>query len=241
MAYASKAFLCRAMARLAYEEGMSLDVSTGGEMHVALSAGVPASALVLHGNNKSEKELARAVSAGVGRIVVDSFDELDRLEKIASGGSARPAVLVRVTPGIEAHTHEYVRTGQDDSKFGFSLASGDAARAVQRLRDPSSPVELVGLHAHIGSQVFATESFEKSVAVLAEFFLPLGLQELCVGGGLGVAYVEGEDAPSITDWANAVKRAALGRRGRPRRSGSPPSRAVRSSRPQRSPVTRSAR
>jgi diaminopimelate decarboxylase len=207
-AYASKAFLCRAMARLAYEEGMSIDVSTGGEMHVALSAGVPGAALVLHGNNKSEAELERALSAGVGRIVVDSFDELDRLEKLASGGRFRPRVLVRVTPGIEAHTHEYVKTGQDDSKFGFGLASGDAARAVERLHERSCPVQLVGLHAHIGSQVFATTSFEKAVAVLAEFFGPLGLEELCVGGGLGVAYVEGEEAPSISDWAGAVKAAA---------------------------------
>jgi diaminopimelate decarboxylase len=208
VAYASKAFLCRAMARLAYEEGMSIDVSTGGEMHVALSAGVPGAALVLHGNNKSESELERALSAGVGRIVVDSFDELDRLEKLASAGTFRPRVLVRVTPGIEAHTHEYVRTGQDDSKFGFGLASGDAARAVERLRERSCPIHLVGLHAHIGSQVFATASFEKAVTVLAEFFAPLGLEELCVGGGLGVAYVEGEEAPSISEWAGAVKAAA---------------------------------
>jgi diaminopimelate decarboxylase len=191
VAYASKAFLCRAMARLAYEEGMSIDVSTGGEMHVALGAGVPGAALVLHGNNKSAAELEQALSAGVGRIVVDSFDELDRLEKLASGGTFRPRVLIRVTPGIEAHTHEYVRTGQDDSKFGFGLASGDAARAVERLQERSCPIQLVGLHAHIGSQVFSTASFEKAVAVLADFFEPLGLQELCVGGGLGVAYVEG--------------------------------------------------
>jgi diaminopimelate decarboxylase len=208
VAYASKAFLCRAMARLAYEEGMSIDVSTGGEMHVALSAGVPGAALVLHGNNKSGPELERALSAGVGRIVVDSFDELDRLERLASVGTFRPRVLVRVTPGIEAHTHEYVRTGQDDSKFGFGLASGDAARAVERLQERSCPIHLVGLHAHIGSQVFATASFEKAVAVLAEFFAPLGLEELCVGGGLGVAYVQGEEAPSISEWAGAVKAAA---------------------------------
>jgi diaminopimelate decarboxylase len=208
VAYASKAFLCRAMARLAYEEGMCIDVSTGGELHVALSAGVPGSSLVLHGNNKSDLELAQAVEADVGRIVVDSFDELDRLEKLAQGGAKRPKVLIRVTPGIEAHTHEYVRTGQDDSKFGFGLASGDAALAVERVRRSSSPVELIGLHAHIGSQVFSTDSFDKAVGVLAEFFLPLGLDELCIGGGLGVAYVEGEEAPSITRWAEGVKDAA---------------------------------
>ena len=197
VAYASKAFLCRAMARLAAEEGMMIDVSTAGELHVALAAGVSPSRLVLHGNNKSDSELRRALQEGVGRIVVDSFDEIDRLERLAPELGTRPAVMVRVTPGIEAHTHEYVMTGQDDSKFGFGLASGAAAEAVARLSDPTCPVDLVGLHAHIGSQVFALDSFEKAIAVLADFFLPLGLGELCVGGGLGVAYVDGEESPSI--------------------------------------------
>lgn len=210
VAYASKAFLCRAMARLAHEEGMSIDVSTAGEMHVALAAGVPAERLVLHGNNKSDAELTRALREGVGRIVVDSFDEIDRLERLAPGLGVRPRVLVRVTPGIEAHTHEYVMTGQDDSKFGFGLASGAAATAVERLSAPGSPVEMVGLHAHIGSQIFALESFDKAIAVLAEFFLPLGLEELCIGGGLGVAYVEGEDTPPISGWAEQVRRSAAG-------------------------------
>ncbi len=208
VAYASKAFLCRAMARLASEESMMIDVSTAGEMHVALAAGVPAGRLVLHGNNKSEAELARAIEAGVGRIVVDSFDEIDRLERLAPTLGRRPAVMVRVTPGIEAHTHEYVMTGQDDSKFGFGLASGAAAEAVSRLGRPTSPVALAGIHAHIGSQVFSLDSFEKAVAVLADFFVPLGLPELCLGGGLGVAYVEGEETPSITFWASQVRDAA---------------------------------
>jgi diaminopimelate decarboxylase len=208
VAYASKAFLCKAMAALAYEEGMSIDVSTGGELHVARSAGVPAERLVLHGNNKSVFELAHALEIGVGRIVIDSFDEIDRIERILgqpAPGTGRPKVLVRVTPGIEAHTHEYVMTGQDDSKFGFGLASGDAVAAVERLRRPGSPVELAGIHIHIGSQIFALESFEKAVAVIADFFNPLGLPELCLGGGLGVAYVEGEEAPSISEWATSSK------------------------------------
>src|SRR3984957_39655 len=143
VAYASKAFLCRAMARLAFAEGMAIDVSTGGELHVALAAGVPGASLVLHGNNKSDAELSRALDAGVGRIVVDSFDEIDRLERLARGVARRPEVLIRVTPGIEAHTHEYVMTGQDDSKFGFGLASGAAVQAAARLRRIGSPVELV--------------------------------------------------------------------------------------------------
>jgi diaminopimelate decarboxylase len=208
VAYASKAFLCRAMARLAHEEGMSIDVSTGGELHVALAAGVPAGRLVLHGNNKSESELGRALEVGVGRIVVDSFDEVERLERLALRSARRPAVLVRVTPGVEAHTHEYVMTGQDDSKFGFGLRSGAAAEAVARLSRPGAPFDLVGVHAHIGSQVFALESFEKAIGVLAGFFVPLGLTELCIGGGLGVAYVAGESAPSISEWAARLRQAA---------------------------------
>jgi diaminopimelate decarboxylase len=208
VAYASKAFLCRAMARLVYEEGMSIDVSTAGEMHVALAAGVPGKRLVLHGNNKSDAEIARAIDAGVGTIIVDSFDEMDRLERWANGARPRPRVHIRVTPGIEAHTHEYVMTGQDDSKFGFGLTSGAAAQAVARLRRPQSPVELAGLHVHIGSQIFALESFEKALAAITEFFLPLELSELCLGGGLGVAYVAGESAPSISEWAATIRRAA---------------------------------
>jgi len=131
--------------------------------------------------------------------VVDSFDEIDRLERI--GG--RPRVLVRVTPGVEAHTHEYVMTGQEDSKFGFSLSSGAAAEAVERLRKGDA-AELVGIHAHIGSQVFLLHSFVKEVEALAGFFNPLDLPELCVGGGLGVPYVTGEEAPRITDWAATI-------------------------------------
>ena len=197
VAYATKAFLCLAMARLAYEEGMCLDVSTGGEMHVALVAGVPPDRLVLHGNNKSEEELAQACRSGVGRIVVDSFDEIDRLRVLTAStptSGRRPEVMIRVTPGVEAHTHEFVRTGQEDSKFGFGLASGAAAEAVARLR-ATEGVELVGIHAHIGSQVFRVDSFAQEVEVLAGFFTPLGLPELCVGGGLGVAYVSTEDGP----------------------------------------------
>jgi diaminopimelate decarboxylase len=199
-AYAGKAFLCRAMAALAYEEGMHVDVATGGELHVALAAGVPPSHIEMHGNNKSVGELARAVELGV-RVVVDSFDELDRLEALAPAPPVR--VLVRVTPGVEAHTHEYVMTGQVDSKFGFGLASGDAARAVERV--VAAPwAELVGVHAHIGSQIFLVRSYEKAVEALADFVRPLGVDELCLGGGLGVAYVDGEEAPTITEWAEGL-------------------------------------
>jgi diaminopimelate decarboxylase len=214
VAYAAKAFLCRAMARLAHEEGMHLDVASGGELHVALSAGVPADKLILHGNNKSEEELATALEYGVDRIVVDSFDEIARLGRLLNsqaGGAPRPAVLVRVTPGVEAHTHEFVRTGGEDSKFGFSVASGAAAQAVAALELLPS-VELVGVHAHIGSQVFDVSSFEQAAEVLGRFFAPLGLRELVVGGGLGVPYVNGESAPTQAEWATAT-RAACTRMG----------------------------
>ena len=209
VAYATKAFLCRAMARLAAEEGMHLDVASGGELHVVLSAGVPPDRLVLHGNNKSAGELATALQVGVGRIVVDSFDEIARLGGLLESGppsTERPKVLVRVTPGVEAHTHEFVRTGQEDSKFGFSVSSGAATEAVAAL-ELMPGVELVGLHAHIGSQVFDAANFEQAIEVLGTFFAPLGLDELVVGGGLGVAYVNGESAPTQAEWAAAVREA----------------------------------
>ncbi len=205
--YATKAFLCTAMARLAHDEGMHLDVSTGGEYAVARAAGVPASALVLHGNNKSVDELRVALAEGIGRIVVDSFDELDRIEALVAEGLPPPPVLVRLTPGIEAHTHEYVQTGQEDSKFGFGVRSGAAEAAVRRAQ-ASPAMVLVGLHAHIGSQIFDAEFFERAVGVLAPWFDAHDLDELSVGGGIGVAYVEGEEAPTIAEWADAVHRAA---------------------------------
>jgi diaminopimelate decarboxylase len=224
VAYATKAFLCKAMASLAWEEGMCLDVSTAGELAVALAAGVPPDRLVLHGNNKSEPELAAALSAGVGRIVVDNFDEMARLGKMtdAPGGATRPQVLVRVTPGVEAHTHEFVRTGQEDTKFGFSMSSGAAAEAVAAL-ELIPGVELVGIHAHIGSQVFDVSSFERTAEILGAFFAPLDLPELVVGGGLGVAYVNGERAPSLAEWADATKAACarVGVDGRVRVSAEP--------------------
>ncbi len=207
VAYGSKAFLCLAMARLVHEEGMHVDVATGGELHVALTAGVPSDRIVLHGNNKSYDELSRAHHLGV-KVVVDSFDEIRRLEAIHADDGRPTRVMVRVTPGVEAHTHEYVMTGQVDSKFGFGLASGDAALAVDRIAD-SPAFELVGVHAHIGSQIFLLHSFEKAVEVLADFVAPLGLPELCLGGGLGVAYVDGEDAPTISQWAKVLQEACL--------------------------------
>ncbi len=224
VAYATKAFLCRAMARLAHEEGMHLDVASGGELTIALSAGVPADRLVLHGNNKSLDELRQARAAGVGRLVVDSFDELDRLEALHAEDGLVPKVLLRLTPGVEAHTHEFVMTGQDDSKFGFGLKVGDAARAVDRAR-ASNAVDLVGLHAHIGSQVFVAGFFTQAVEALAPFVLDAGLPELSIGGGIGVAYIEGEEAPSITEWGEVV-RAACAETGITARVSAEPGRSI---------------
>jgi diaminopimelate decarboxylase len=203
VSYAGKAFLCLAMARLVHEEGMHLDVATGGEMHVALTAGVPADRLVLHGNNKSVAELARAREVGVGRTVVDSFDELDRLDRLHAADGRVPEILIRATPGVEAHTHEFVQTGQTDSKFGFGVAAGDLAKAVERAT-ASPAVDLVGVHLHIGSQVFVADFFRQAVEVVAPWVRDLGLPELSVGGGLGVPYVVGEEAPSLSQWGRVV-------------------------------------
>ena len=204
VAYATKAFLCKAMAALVHEEGMHLDVATGGELHVALAAGVPGDRLVLHGNNKSRHELELALEAGIGRIVVDSNDEIDRLEALHSESETVPRVLLRLTPGVEAHTHEYVSTGQNDSKFGFTVFDGAAATAIERARE-SSAMELMGIHAHIGSQVFVVSSFAKAVAVIAEVAAPFDLPEMSVGGGLGVPYISDEWAPTITEWGETVR------------------------------------
>ncbi len=228
VAYATKAFLCKAMASLAAEEGMHLDVSTGGELAVALAAGVDPALLVLHGNNKSDEELEHALQAGVGRVVVDSFDEIGRLSRLLplTRRHSPLGVLVRVTPGVEAHTHEYVMTGQEDSKFGFSVASGAAERAAKLLANLEG-ADLVGVHAHIGSQIFRLDAFEREVAVLATYLEEHQLDELCVGGGLGVAYLNDERAPTITEWAATV-RAACAAAGVPQavRVTAEPGRAV---------------
>ena len=205
-AYATKAFLCLAMAKLAHEEGMHLDVGTIGEYFVARRAGVPAEHMVLHGNNKSLEELRTAIVDGIGRIVVDSFDELDRLDVLHREIGLRPRVLLRLTPGVEAHTHEFIATGHDDTKFGFTVSSGLAQRAVGRASDSAS-VELVGVHAHIGSQVFRLDSIEDAVRIVGDLARPYGLPELSIGGGLGVAYVEGESAPTMTQWGDTVRKA----------------------------------
>lgn len=206
VAFASKSFLCGAMARLAFEEGLCIDVATGGELNVTLRAGVPAKRIIMHGNNKSASEIEYAIAVGVHRFVVDNFSEIARLRDMVTPEHPLNA-LVRVTPGVEAHTHEYVRTGQEDSKFGFSVSTGDARAAIKELRSISG-LTLHGVHAHIGSQIFEVEGFRESMGVLSEFTASDDFDELCVGGGLGVPYVEGETAPSIKEWAVSIREAA---------------------------------
>jgi diaminopimelate decarboxylase len=209
VAYASKAFLCTAMARLVADEGLMIDVATGGELHVALHAGFPPERIVMHGNNKSVAELEAAMTAGIGRIMADSFDELERLEAMAAAVGFSGKVLIRVTPGVEAHTHEFIETGTEDSKFGFGLQSGDALEAVKRVVK-SGTLRFGGLHCHIGSQVFRLDSFEAAVAHMVELVRSVEAEtgatvdELNVGGGLGVRYVATDDAPTIAGYADAL-------------------------------------
>jgi diaminopimelate decarboxylase len=195
--YAGKAFLCTTVARWIVEEGLRLDVCTGGELAVAERAGVPPELLGFHGNNKSVAELTRAVDLGVGRIIVDSFHEIERLtEIVAAGRTAR--VMVRVTAGVEAHTHEYIATAHEDQKFGFSISSGDAFAAAEQILSVPG-LELLGLHSHIGSQIFDTSGFEvatrRVLALHAQISGELGvvLPELDLGGGFGIAYTTQDD------------------------------------------------
>jgi diaminopimelate decarboxylase len=197
--YASKAFPCVATFRLMAEEGLSVDVASGGELHLALAGGLDPARIYMHGNNKTEDELTYALEQGVGTIVVDSFDEIERLERLAAGRSQ--PVMVRVTPGIEASTHAYIQTGQEDSKFGFGVA--EVPNALERCRQAG--LEVRGLHAHIGSQVFDLDAFE----ALAEVLGGLGDYPLLnLGGGLGIAYTAEDRPPSIEDYVDALLRHA---------------------------------
>jgi diaminopimelate decarboxylase len=206
VAFASKSFLCGAMARLAFEEGLCIDVATGGELDIVLRSGVPAKRVIMHGNNKSRQELERALHVGVHRLVVDNFDEIELLRSLVSARKPLDC-LVRVTPGVEAHTHEFVRTGQEDTKFGFSVATGEARSAINTLRGIPG-LTLHGVHAHIGSQIFEVDGYRETMGILGNFTREDHFDELCVGGGLGVAYVAGETALSITEWGEAIRTAA---------------------------------
>ncbi|MGH8979112.1 MAG: diaminopimelate decarboxylase [Acidimicrobiia bacterium] len=209
-AYAGKAFLCTAMARLVAEEGLGLDVATGGELHVADHAGFPMARVVFHGNNKSDDELERAIRHRVGRIVVDSFDELHRIERFAADGATVPALQVRVTPGVEAHTHEFIETGTEDSKFGFGYENGEALAAVTRIVSHNA-LEFAGIHCHIGSQVYRADSFPRAIEKMVELARRIesdagaSVEEMNLGGGLGVRYLPDDDPPSIEQYCTIVR------------------------------------
>ncbi|MFA7324922.1 MAG: diaminopimelate decarboxylase [Candidatus Nanopelagicales bacterium] len=207
--YASKAFLATAVARWVHEEGLGLDVASGGELAVALRAGVPGGALVLHGNNKSMIEIKTAIAAGVGRIVVDSFEEIVRVADAAERAGIVQPVLVRVTIGVEAHTHEFIATAHEDQKFGFSVSSGAALEAILRIVKLPS-LELRGLHSHIGSQIFDAAGFEEAAMRIVAFIASLHsdqalvVEELDLGGGMGIAYIESDDPLEIDQLAELV-------------------------------------
>jgi diaminopimelate decarboxylase len=193
--FASKAAPFTAAYRLFKEEGFSVDVASGGELHMALRAGYAPERIYMHGNNKTEAELRYAIETGVGHIILDSFDEIERLDSLLD----RPQdVLIRVTPGIKADTHSYVQTGQIDSKFGFGLSDGLAERAVQAVR-ASRNLRLVGLHAHIGSQIFELEPYVRAIEALATL-ADGDCRLLNVGGGLGIAYTAADRPPSIEQY-----------------------------------------
>jgi diaminopimelate decarboxylase len=207
--YAGKAFLCTTVARWAAEEGLSLDVSSNGELSVALRAGVDPARIGYHGNNKTRDELHRAVAEGVGRIIVDSFWEIERLADVTSQLGRTAAVMVRVTAGVEAHTHEYIATAHEDQKFGFSITSGDAFEAVRRVHEVPG-LELRGLHSHIGSQIFDTSGFEvaarRVLTLHARVSSELGVEmpEMDLGGGFGIAYTTQDDPSDPAQLATEI-------------------------------------
>jgi len=209
--YAAKAFCCRGVLRWVSEEGLGVDVCTGGELEVALQAGVAPEMITLHGSNKMGEELHRAIVAGVGHIVVDSFDEIGRLVRTVPAESGhRPRILVRVTTGVEAAAHEFVATAHDDQKFGFSLASGAADEAVRQVLG-SEVLEFAGLHSHIGSQIYDTAGFDVAAHRVLELAVRIresrGIEigELNLGGGFGIAYVPGDDPADIKIIAQGLR------------------------------------
>lgn len=225
--YASKAFLCSEIARWIDEEGLSLDVCTGGELAVALHANFPPKRITLHGNNKSIAELTAAVKAGVGYIVLDSMIEIERLDAIAAEAGIVQDVLVRLTVGVEAHTHEFIATAHEDQKFGLSVASGAALAAVRRVF-ATDHLCLVGVHSHIGSQIFDVSGFEiaahRVIDLLCDVVAQFGPEKAAqistvdLGGGLGISYLPLDDPPSIGELAeklNAVVRAESAAMGLP--------------------------
>lgn len=212
VAYASKAFSVMAMCRLADEEGLSLDVVSDGELYTALQAGFPVERIHFHGNNKTPDEIEMAIDAGIGCFVVDNLVELSLLQAIAAHKGATVNILLRVTPGVEAHTHEYISTGQTDSKFGFDIGNGSAYEAVQQAAAQSN-LTLLGVHSHIGSQIFETEGFQLAVERVAGFArsvkegLNVDFRVVNLGGGFGIRYIEGDTPLQVSEYVAAITNA----------------------------------
>jgi diaminopimelate decarboxylase len=215
--YAAKAFLCTEVARWVADEGLSLDVASGGELAVALRAGFPPERIALHGNNKSVDELVAAVEAGVGRVVLDSLHEIARLDAVARERGVVVPVMVRLTVGVEAHTHEFIATAHEDQKFGFSISGGEASAAAEAVRHvlAADGLALVGLHSHIGSQIFDTEGFEVAAHRVVRFLARLhkehgpdavaALTTLDLGGGFGIAYRADETPVDVPELAEELR------------------------------------
>jgi diaminopimelate decarboxylase len=214
IAYASKACLTLAMCRVVAEEGLHLDVASGGELHVATKAGFPLSKVAMHGNNKSVDEIAAAMDAGVGYVVVDCMEEIDRAERLLEAGHPKTKALLRITPGIKVHTHEYIMTGRADSKFGLGPGEGGAMKAVERLLK-SPAFELIGFHCHIGSQLLAVDCFADAAGLMLDFCKSAQdqtgfvAQVLNLGGGLGVRHTDDEHPPTIPELATITARGVM--------------------------------
>ena len=207
--YAGKAFITTKIAQWVNQEGLGIDVASAGELEVALRAGIDPTQIVMHGNNKSVKDLERAVEVGIGRVVIDSLIEIERLNSIASSAGIVQQILLRLTVGVEAHTHEAISTAHEDQKFGLSVASGMAMAAVDNVME-SDALSLAGLHSHIGSQIFDASGFELATHRVVDFAAQikqrhgLTVSELDVGGGMGIAYVAGDDPLDVTTMAKSI-------------------------------------
>ncbi|WP_454191867.1 diaminopimelate decarboxylase [Paenibacillus sp. Marseille-Q7038] len=209
VAYASKAFSVKAMCTLVEQEGLSLDVVSDGELYTAMQAGFPAERIHFHGNNKTPDEIEMALDAKIGCFVVDNFTEIHLLQAMAAEKNQTVKILLRITPGVEAHTHEYISTGQTDSKFGFDIGNGSAFEAIE-LASKQSHLQLLGVHSHIGSQIFEVEGFQMAVERVAGFArevkekLGLTFQVVNLGGGFGIRYVEGDTPLEVSQYVKAI-------------------------------------
>ncbi len=209
VAYAGKAFLTIAMCQIAEEEGLNLDVVSGGELYTAYKSGFPMEKVYFHGNNKTFEEIKMGINFGVGKFVVDNFNELEIINSLALNMKKTQDILIRVTPGIEAHTHNYIKTGQVDSKFGFTMLGNNIIEVVKKIRNMKG-LNLVGLHCHIGSQIFETEGYKEAARVMVniikeiEDHFKLPLEELNLGGGFGIYYKEGDKPKSIESFCDII-------------------------------------